>query len=208
MTLFNRNEADILREPDLHPRLVGGVIVGPAVPSRYANSLSGSSRGIELLVNRQSAAGLSGWLSYSYGKTRYADADRGETFWADLDRRHGLNIFGSYRLSTRTTIGATFRAGSGFPIPAYVDARDGILVVADQRNRVRLPPYARLDVRASRAFETLGRHLTLFCEVVNVLNRVNVGLARGAVRPSTGEAVGFTDTLLPRRVSAGIVVQF
>jgi hypothetical protein len=159
-------------------------------------------------VNRQSTVGLSGWVAYSYGTFSYADPDRAETFRADFDRRHTLNIFGTYRVSMRTALGATFRTGSGFPIPAYVSVRDGILVVADRRNQVRLPPYARLDVRASREFEALGRRLTIFGEVANVLDRTNLGLARGAIRPSTGEAVGFTDTLLPRRVSAGLVVQF
>ena len=159
-------------------------------------------------MNRQSTADLSGWVAYSYGKIRYADVERGEEFWADFDRRHTLNIFGNYRFSMRTTVGATFRAGSGFPIPAYLSARDGMLVLSDRRNQVRLPPYARLDLRATRAFEALGRRLTIFCDVANVLNRANVGLARGTIRPSTGEAIGFTDTLLPRRASAGIVVQF
>jgi TonB dependent receptor/Carboxypeptidase regulatory-like domain len=207
-TFFNRDESDILREPDLYPRLVGDVIVDPPDPARYANSLSGSSRGVELLVDRKSTVGLSGWVAYSYGKVRYTDGDRGEAFWADFDRRHTLNIFATYRFSVRTVVGATFRAGSGFPIPAYVSVRDGVLLVADQRNQVRLPPYARLDLRASRAFEALGRRLTIFCDVANVLNRVNVGLADGAIRRSTGEAIGFTDTLLPRRASAGIVVVF
>ena len=207
-TVYNRVEADILREPDIYPRLVGDVIVGPRDPGRYTNGLSGLSHGIELQADRRSATGLSGWVAYSYGKIRYADVGRGETFWGDFDRRHTFNMFGTYRFSMRTSVGATFRAGSGFPIPAYVSARDGILVVADQRNAVRLPPYARLDLRATRAFEALGRRLTIFGEIANVLNRTNVGPARGAISPSTGEAVGFTDTLLPRRFSAGIVVQF
>ena len=43
---------------------------------------------------------------------------------------------------------------------------------------------------------------------MNVTNRVNLGPARGSIRPSSGEAVGFTDTLLPRRVSAGILIEF
>ena len=154
-TLFNRDESDILREPDIYPRLVGGVIVDPPVPGRYANSLSGSSRGIELLVNRQSTAGLSGWVAYSYGKTRYADADRGETFWADFDRRHALNIFGTYRFSTRTDRRSHLPRRQRLPDSGLLGARDGILFVADRPNQVRLPPYARLDVRASRAFETL-----------------------------------------------------
>ena len=207
-TLFNRGEADILREPDINPRLVETVIVDPPDPGRYRNSLSGSARGIELLVKRQSTTGPAGWAAYSYATTTYTDADRRETFSADFDQRHTLNIFGVYRFSTRTSVGATFRAGSNFPIPAYLRSRDGRLFVASERSRIRLPPYARLDVRADRGFESFGRHLTLFVEVANVLNRANVGVARGSIRPSTGEAIGFTDTLLPRRISVGLLVDF
>ena len=161
-TLFTRKDADILREPDLQPRLVGDVIVDSQDHVRYSNSLHGLSRGIELLVGRQSATGLSGWAAYSYGQTRYTDADRQETFWADFDQRHALNVFGVYRFSNRASVGTTFRTGTNFPIPAYLSARDGALFVGSHRNDVRLPAYARLDVRADRGFDSFGRRLTLF----------------------------------------------
>jgi hypothetical protein len=80
-------------------------------------------------------------------------------------------------------------------------------VVAQHRNQVRLPPYARLDVRADRAWEAFGRRFTFFVEVINVMNRANVGVAQGSVT-STGAAVGFTDKLLPRRIGAGVFFEF
>ena len=206
-TVFRRNEADILREPDLYPRLDGGTLVDPPDHGRYVNSLSGSSQGIELLVQHRTPTGLSGWLAYAYGRTRQVDADRQELFWADFDRRHALNVVGVYRVSTRTSVGATFRAGSGFPIPAYVASRDGGLFVSDKRNQVRLPAYARLDVRARRVTEAFGRRLTLYGEVANVLNRANVGLAPGSIT-ATGEGVGFTSAMQPRRASAGVLIEF
>jgi hypothetical protein len=206
-TMFSRREDDVLREPDIHPRLVAGVIAGPR-SDRYANALRGSSRGIELILHRRSVTGLSGWAAYAYGKTRYTDAERHETFWSDLDQRHALNVFGGYRLSNRAGVGATFRAGSNFPIPGYLAAREGRLFVAARRNQVRLPAYARLDVRADREFEYFGRRLTLFVEVLNMLNRANVGLANGSVNPSNGEAVGFTDALFPRHATAGVLIEF
>jgi hypothetical protein len=113
-----------------------------------------------------------------------------------------------YRFSNRTGVGATFRAGSNFPIPGYLTVRDGRLFVANHRNRVRLRAHARLDLRADREFEYFGRRLTLSVEVLNVLNRANAGLANGSVNRSTGEAVGFTDALLRRSASAGVLIQF
>jgi outer membrane cobalamin receptor len=207
VTVFSRAEADVLREPDLYPRLVDGVMVEPDA-DRYVNALRGWSRGIELVTNLRSARGLSASVAYSYGKTRYTDVDRGETFWADFDQRHALLLSGAYRFSDRSSIGALLRASSGFPIPAYLSERDGRLFVADRRNRVRLPPYARLDVRAERRFGDGDRRLTLFAEVVNVANRANRGVGNGTVSRVTGEVVGSTDGLFRRRASAGVLVEF
>ena len=208
VTFFNRDEADIVREPDRYPRLSAGSIIDPPEPGGYTNSLSGWSRGIELVVSRRAGRRLTGWIAYSYGKASYDDADRHERYAADFDQRQTLNAFGQYQVTNRTQLAATFRAATGLPIPAYLDRRSDRLVLSDRRNQVRLPAYARLDLRARRGFEALGRHMTAFVEVVNVLNRANVGVARGPVRSSTGAAVGFTEPLMPRRVSAGIVVQF
>lgn len=206
LTLFDRREADVLRPPDLFPRVEAGRRIDPVEPRQFANALRGSARGVELVLERRSPGGLSGWASYSFGTARHTDAERGEAFWADFDQRHALNLFGAYRLNDRTSVGATFRAGSNFPIPGYLAWRDDQLLVAERRNGARLPAYARLDLRAERRL-TVGRPLTLFAEVLNVLNRTNYGLANGSVL-ATGRAVGFTDTLFPRRVSAGVVVEF
>jgi CarboxypepD_reg-like domain len=207
VTVFGRQEDNILRDPDNHPRLVGDTFVVPE-RERYANALQGTSRGIELLVDRRSPTGLSGWAAYSYGKTRYIDAARGEAYWGDFDQRHTVNLFGTYRFSPRTSVGATFRAGSNFPIPGYFAARHEQLFVASARNQVRLVPYARVDFRADRECQYFGRRFTLFVEVLNALNRRNVGLAEGSVNPATGEAIGFTDTLSRRRASGGVVFEF
>jgi hypothetical protein len=205
-TVFFRREDDILREPDLRPRMVGHLVVAPE--RRYANALEGSARGIELLLDRRSPTGLSGWAAYTYGRTRHDDLDRGERFWGDFDQRHALTLFGRAPLSPRTTVGAAFRAGSNFPIPGYLLARDGDLFIGTERNQLRLPPYARLDLRADRQFHYFRRRLTVFVEMLNVLNRANAGLAGGSIDPMTGEAIGLSDTLLGRRASAGVLIEF
>lgn len=197
-TLFARDDTVVDRWP-AEPRLPDTGAAG--------GTLRGRARGVELLVQRDAGSRLSGWLSYSFGRTRYTDAARGETFWADFDRRHAVNALAAWRLTDRVNIGATLRAGSNFPIPGRFAARDGTLFLATRRNAVRLPPYARLDLRADYALPSRGRRLTLFAEVINVTNRPNVGLADGTVRPD-GEAVGFTTALFPRRLTAGVLIEF
>jgi hypothetical protein len=208
VTLFQRSEADLIQSPDVYTSLTDdGFAVHPSAGA-YANALRGSSRGLELLVTRRSPRGLSGWASYAYGRTQYTDTTSGETFWADFDQRHTFNLFARHRFSTRTGVGATFRAGSNFPIPGYLAERSGHLVAGMARNQVRLPLYARLDVRADHQVTYFGRTFTLFVEALNALNRANVGAVRGSIEPATGEALGFKDRLLPRRVSAGVVFEF
>jgi hypothetical protein len=147
-------------------------------------------------------------VAYSYGRTHYDDAERRERFWGDFDQRHALTLFGRAQVSPRTSVGAAFRAGSNFPIPGYLVARDGGLFIGTERNGLRLPAYARLDLRADRQFDYFHRRLTAFVEMLNVLNRSNAGLTGGSIDAMTGEAIGLSDTLLGRRVSAGVLVEF
>jgi outer membrane cobalamin receptor len=204
-TFFARRENNVLREPDVYPRLVATV---PTAPGGYVNALRGSSRGIELLVDRYSASGFSGWASYSFGRSRYTDTERLQTFPADFDQRHAFNLFGAYRFANGASVGGTYRAGSNFPLSGYFARRDGGLFVGDRRNQVRLPVFSRLDLRGDFRFASLGRHLTIFGEVLNVLDRGNAGRANGTVNPLTGEATGFIDMLFRRRASAGILIEF
>ena len=63
-TAFSRREDDILREPDRYPRLVDGRYAIPG-PPRHANALEGTSHGIEMVAERRSRSGLSGWAAYA-----------------------------------------------------------------------------------------------------------------------------------------------
>ena len=76
-----------------------------------------------------------------------------------------------------------------------------------ERNRVRLPRYARLDLRAKRTFTFDRRRLTLFVEVMNALGRENVGQADGSIRANL-EAVGYAERLIPFVPSAGFLIEF
>ena len=105
------------------------------------------------------------------------------------------------------TISGKLRVGSGFPIVGYFDGTPEALRLSMRRNEVRLPPYARLDVRANRTFTFERSRLTLFVEVMNLLNRRNLRQTDGSVRANL-EAVGFVDRLLPRVPSAGVLFEF
>jgi hypothetical protein len=208
VTLFDREEARFFRRVAADTRLVNGRVVRGSVSAPFAASLDGYARGIELLVQRRSTSGLSGWISYSFGRVRYRDQVTGESFWGNLDQRHTANVYMFYRLSNRVSFSAKLRAGSNMPAPGYYTKRDGDYFVSSTRNDVRVPTYSRIDLRANRAFNWSRKRLTLFAEVMNVLNRDNVRFTPPQVNTRTGQASGLFESMIPIVPSAGVLIEF
>jgi hypothetical protein len=208
IALYDRRERDVLRLEDAENRIIDGrlVFTSSLTPS-WRNALTGSSRGVEVLVRRRDPSRLNGWLGYAYGTTRYDDASRGESYWGDFDQRHTLSAYGQYRLSPRMSVGAKLRYGSNFPIAGYFVERPSGLFVGGTRNAVRLAPYSRLDVRADRTFNYATRRLTLFVEVINVFNRTNSAQTTG-VASVTSRAFEYTSTMFPLLPTAGVRIDF
>jgi hypothetical protein len=222
VTGYLRNEHEILFTPSAEPRFRSeGVIELGRGRAPWVNALTGEARGVEVVLRRDSPSRLSGWAGYAFGRDRYVNTLTAESFWADHDQRHAVSLFGHYRLSNRTTIGAKFRYGTNYPIVGYIGLRPVtpntpqlfgstqplFYGLVQTRNTLRLPAYVRLDVRADRTFTWSARRVTLFGEVANVLNRQNLRNASYGVDP-VGRVQGPTDTLLPIVPSAGIVIEF
>lgn len=154
------------------PLLVNGTGTIYGLP--YRNVVRGHARGAEMTLQRRSANGLTGWLSYAYAKTAYVDAADGLRFPSDFDQRHTVTAFGSYRFRPTFDVSSQWRYGSGVPVPGFIHYDGRNLELAAERNASRLPEYGRLDVRANKAFLFKKWKLTLSAEVLNVLNRANV----------------------------------
>ncbi len=208
VTLYDREEVDFFRRPGADTRLVNGRVVRGTTSAVYQQGLEGYARGVEFLVQRKTANGLSGWFSYSYGRARNTDPQTGETYWGDLDQRHTLNVYTFYRKSDRTSLSVKFRAGSNTPAPGYYRAQGSGYFVATSRNDVRLPMYSRVDVRANRTYRWSQKRLTLFVEVMNVLNRDNVRYNPPGVNTRTGQVSRLFESLIPIVPSAGILIEF
>jgi hypothetical protein len=95
--------------------------------------------------------------------------------------------------------------GSNMPVRGYFQETGAlnteglpVFVAGPYRNAARLPAYARLDLRANHAFNFSTRRLTLFVELINVLNRTNAGSAGGRG----------VEKLLPFIPAAGFLVEF
>jgi outer membrane receptor protein involved in Fe transport len=208
-TLYDRQEYDMLRRAGAETRLVGARVVRALASTKYENRLDGFARGVELMAERTTTGrGVSGWLSYAFGRNRYRDTVSGETFWGDSDQRHTMNAYALYRHSERASFVAKLRIGSNFPIPGYYAQTDGSYFVTDVRNTARLPIYGRLDLRANRTFNWSRRRLTLFAEVINVLNRDNVRFNPPGINVTTRTTTKPFDSMLPIIPSVGILIEF
>jgi outer membrane receptor for ferrienterochelin and colicin len=204
VSIYNRREQDVVFASGLEPRAAGAPI--PYDPrAKYANRLSGFARGVELLLQRRDPNGVSGWVAYAYSRSRYTDDVTGERFDGDYDQRHTLNTYVSVRLWSRTAAIVKFRAGSNIPVRGYYRATgaedaDGlpVFVAGPYRNEGRLPTYARLDARLNQVFNFSTRRLTLFVELINVLDRTNGGMGGGRR----------VEKLLPFVPAAGLLMEF
>ena len=143
-----------------------------------------------------------------YGVNRYHDRLTGESFDGDYDQRHTFNAYGLYRLTNRFSLAGKLRIGSNTPATGYWEQRNGEYFVGSTRNALRVPTYARLDLRANRTFNWETRRLTLFVEVMNVLGRENVRYELPGVDLRTGQAFGMFNSMIPLVPSAGILIEF
>lgn len=110
--------------------------------------------------------------------------------------------------------------GSNFPLAGYyreatvddgVDGREpgDRYFVTDVRNTARLPWYVRVDVRGNYVFHLERSRLTLFVEVINLLNRTDLGPGEeGFIDPSTFRVNDLAEELFPVLPSAGILWEF
>ena len=106
------------------------------------------------------------------------------------------------------SVSGKLRMGSNFPAPGYYTEADGLYYVGEAKNEVRLPSFARLDLRLNRTFTWSTRRLTLFAEVINVLNRENVRYHPPSIDVRTLEARRLFESLLPVVPSAGLLFEF
>lgn len=207
VTLYDREESNFLNRPGAHSRLVNDRVIPGSRSARFTQSLEGFARGVELLVQRKASTGLSGWLSYSFGRNRYTDRVTGESFYGDFDQRHTFNIYGSYRKSDRVSFSAKARVGSNVPAPGYFTDIDGIIFLSARRNELRMPAYARIDVRANRTFNWSRSRLTLFAEVMNVFNRDNVRFVPPGVSVRSRTVRNIFERMIPIVPSLGVLIE-
>ncbi len=207
-TVFDRDEDDMLFFENDEARLIRGFPSGPSGPPLWLNALDGTVRGVELTLARRAPKGISGWIGYAFADSAYTHRITGETWPSDVEQRHSLTMYGAYRVSDRTSLSARFRAATNVPLVGYYRRLGDVVAIGDERNRLRLSDYVRLDLRGSRTFDVRHGRLTLFVEVLNATGRRNQRALERPFFDRFGVVPEPTEDLLPIVPSAGLRIEF
>ncbi|RPJ86431.1 MAG: hypothetical protein EHM18_06250 [Acidobacteria bacterium] len=206
---YRKTRQEVPWRPEGQWRLIGNVITPPSsLP--FQNALRDRSKGAELQIRRNAVNGLAGWIGYGWGQSLWSERES-EWFPGNYDQRHTLSLFAQYRWTSQLDLSGKWRYATGLPVPAYVSRQGDDYFVDAFRNQVRLSDYSRLDVRAAKSFNRDRYRLTLFVEVLNLLNRDNVrfaGVGRDDVNVKTGRIRDLDHTQFPILPTAGLAIEF
>ena len=99
-----------------HRSLQSTLPTAPLITSVPTNDSRGQAYGLDLFLSRADGPArprLTGWVSYSLGKTEQDIYGRSVPF--SYDRRHSLSVVWNWRMGSRCELAGTARAASGFP---------------------------------------------------------------------------------------------
>ena len=208
--LYDRQDRDLLAFPLLDARILpNGSVINAIASAPLRNSQRGYSRGFQVFLQRRSANGFTGWISYAYGKTMITDGDLGTRFPSDYDQPHTFNAYLSRRLRPTINISGHLTYGSGMPLPGFYLRDSGGYVIATTRNQLRAPAYQRTDIRLNKAYTHKQNKTTLFAEIVNITNHNNRDFdSPGPYDQVTGRTFPKFFSMFPILPSVGVVMEF
>jgi hypothetical protein len=146
----------------------------------------GYAAGWEVLLQRDRGA-FTGLIGYTLGTTRRRyPTSPGFTSWfpPKYDRLHDVTAVAAYEIGRGWSVtgAATYATGQAYtePIGRYRLGDIGFIggdidvLVTDQLNNARLPPYHRVDLGVSRRGRLFGATYELQIQAINVYNRRNL----------------------------------
>jgi outer membrane receptor protein involved in Fe transport len=151
-----------------------------------SNDGRGEIVGAELLLRRDLARGLYGWLTWTWSRSLRRDDPTDPSYpgWRPfaLDQTHVVGLVLSYRLPRDWILGTRIRAVSGNPYTAaegaVLDADSGRVqcIPSASRNARRLPGFFQADARIDKRFVFESWMLSAYLDVQNATNRENAEL--------------------------------
>jgi hypothetical protein len=194
-------------EHDFNPHLTGKADVyyktltelvvtdGAENPDIYDNKGVGDVKGLDLDLKEDLGKRLFAWATYSLSNSDRLNLPSQAWGLYEYDQPNIFNLVGSYCPDTRWTFGGKFRYNSG---NLYLPVGDTVYT-----GSYRLPNYARLDLRAERAWRFDTWSLTAYLEVLNVTGRKNIAQEYVNSKGQTDEVPD-----LPRLPNIGMEVKY
>jgi TonB family protein len=152
-------------------------------PLLLSNGTIGAAYGLEILLRRELAQGLYGWLAYTFSKSERRDDPSMPTYpdWHlfQFDQTHIATLVLSYRLPRNWILGTRLRAVSGNPYTPFVgsvmDTNSGRYqcIPAQRSFSARLPGFLQADARVDKRWVYDKWMFALYLDVQNVTNRAN-----------------------------------
>ncbi len=128
-----------------------------ATPNLETTILQGdqSAFGIELMLAKNKGK-LTGWISYAYsrslvqiaGENDWQNINHGNTYPANYDKPHVLNVIANFRVNRRVSFSSNIAYSTGRPITlpqSIFYMGDNPYVEYSDRNAYRIPDYFRMD---------------------------------------------------------------
>jgi outer membrane cobalamin receptor len=178
----------------------------------------GEARGLEVYLRRDTGGRITWWASYALARAQEEYGD--DVVARNEDQRHTFYFDGNYRPNSKWRLNVAWQYRSGWPFTERIfvrtDVPEGEWPFRDgfgERNAVRLPAYHRLDIRVNRYFDVGRGQLSVFAEIINAYDRMNVQDIRPGDRRQIidGELVAVTtrkDEFLPLLPSLGVSYEF
>jgi outer membrane receptor for ferrienterochelin and colicin len=170
LEVFRKNYENLAVSP-LRPTL------NFARDGNYFNTGSGFAEGFEISVQKALTGVFTGQASYGFTRARRRFSAGGIELPSDLERPHQLTLIGITRFYG-FSIAAKYRLASGLPYSArtpveiFPNSFYYIQRIASEQdvNRLRLPDFASLDLRAEKRFGFKRWSFSPYIDIFNVTN--------------------------------------
>jgi hypothetical protein len=180
---------------------------------------NGTSYGADVLLRQLDGGPFSGWLAYTYAVSTRVSAE-GVRFFPTQDRRHNLNLVGSWRAGAYA-FGAHVHVESGAPYTPVIGALGRLVYdpttkrwlpdpgraqdIPGDFNSARVPLYDRVDVSVRRNGHVRGASFAPYLSIVNLLNAKNPA---GYIYDFTGQPQRMSFPNLPFAPTFGVSIGY
>ena len=168
-----------------------------------SNDGEGTNMGVDVVLARNFANGLSGNITYSYNDLRIDDNDGRGEYDGDDNRPHFFSVGGSWEITERWLLSARMKWASGLPIDDFI-IHDDVLAPGVPlryskeeiaRNTLRADDYYALNMRVDYRLPLGWLDFVAFLDVINVIG--GVGATAPEFNPRNGLNVPDEEEALP-----------